>query len=266
MSEDNSIPLGKVTEVKKLHELVTWHVDVKLHGKKGTMADTYNRAGIVVDGGAYYAHILSARDMEPIGSHIRLTLDDPLDDERRDMAYDYRAGGSDEYLWRIRINSTGEEESEAVMTFDNINSLPDTYDLILIDPSTGSHQHVKPDMTVNVSLNGETETTYLLKAAAHLDEESIDEENTPEPFGIQVVGPNPFNPSATIRFGLEQPGKVTVKVYNINGQVVETLINDELDAGAHELKFNGKNLATGLYFIELQSGGRRDVRKMTLLK
>jgi hypothetical protein len=78
--------------------------------------------------------------------------------------------------------------------------------------------------------------------------------------------PNPFNPATTIRYALPARSFVTLSVYNTLGQQVTTLVNDTQEAGYHEVRFDGVNLASGVYFYRLQTGGFVQTRKMLLLE
>lgn len=78
--------------------------------------------------------------------------------------------------------------------------------------------------------------------------------------------PNPFNPSTTINFNLPRPTEVTLEVFNNLGQKVTTLVNGRLNAGDHEVKFEGNNLSSGIYFYRLTTDNFSQKRKMVLLK
>ena len=79
--------------------------------------------------------------------------------------------------------------------------------------------------------------------------------------------PNPFNPATVVRFAVPTAQQATLKIYNSAGQEVATLFNGMADAGRmYELSFDGSQLASGVYFSILQSGGKQDVKKMTLLR
>jgi hypothetical protein len=78
--------------------------------------------------------------------------------------------------------------------------------------------------------------------------------------------PNPFNNSTTIPFELPQSGHATLKVYDINGRLVKTLVDAPLEQGSHLLTFTADNLASGTYFVSLSAGGFRAVKKMVYLK
>lgn len=78
--------------------------------------------------------------------------------------------------------------------------------------------------------------------------------------------PNPFNPSTTIRYELKVEGNVSLKVYDILGREVSTLVNERQGAGGHSVVFDAKKFASGVYFYTLRSGGFVKTEKMILLK
>lgn len=92
--------------------------------------------------------------------------------------------------------------------------------------------------------------------------------NSPGPgaFRLDQNYPNPFNSSTTITYGLPQDSYVTLDIYNILGQLVSRLVNEQQDTGQHQATFNGSNLASGVYFYHLAVTGFTSVRKMLLLK
>ncbi len=83
--------------------------------------------------------------------------------------------------------------------------------------------------------------------------------------------PNPFNPETTIRFGLSKSSKVNLNIYNIKGQLVKQLVNGSMDQGYHKVKWNGddnngRKVASGVYFYNLETPGKSLAHKMLLLK
>lgn len=78
--------------------------------------------------------------------------------------------------------------------------------------------------------------------------------------------PNPFNPSTVIEFSLPKQSQVSLKVFNVLGQEVASLVNETMAAGSHSVTFNASNLATGLYFYKLTAGSFSSVKKMMLVK
>ncbi len=95
---------------------------------------------------------------------------------------------------------------------------------------------------------------------------------SPEEYRLEQNYPNPFNPNTTIQYTLPINRKVSIKIYNVNGQLVNTLVNNKLvSAGTHKVMWNGKNknglqVSTGMYFYSLEWAGMKKVKSMTLLK
>jgi hypothetical protein len=88
----------------------------------------------------------------------------------------------------------------------------------------------------------------------------------PEEFGLQTAYPNPFNPKLTIRYGLTNEAQTTVKILNLRGQVVSILNNVLQDAGSYELQWQADAFSSGIYFVQVISGEKRDLRKVLLVK
>jgi hypothetical protein len=88
----------------------------------------------------------------------------------------------------------------------------------------------------------------------------------PGAFELSQNYPNPFNPATTIQFHLPFAIPMTLKIYNLMGQEVATLIDQTLAAGTHQVEFDAKELSSGIYFYQIQAGAFRDMKKMVLLK
>lgn len=85
-------------------------------------------------------------------------------------------------------------------------------------------------------------------------------------FELSQNYPNPFNPSTLIKFAIPQTSDVSLRIYNILGQEVRTLVNREMKAGSYEVTFNANELASGIYFYSIQAGNYTATKKMMLLK
>jgi choice-of-anchor A domain-containing protein/uncharacterized repeat protein (TIGR01451 family)/TQXA domain-containing protein len=125
----------------------------------------------------------------------------------------------------------------------------------------------------SILLNKETGTLYAGTSSGQIlktDFEAItDVENTeelPTEFELSQNYPNPFNPSTTIKFKLKENGRFTLKIYNILGQVVTTLLDEEMIAGSHQITFNAANFASGIYIYQLAGDNVNLVKKMVLLR
>ncbi|MCX8057325.1 MAG: M20/M25/M40 family metallo-hydrolase [Ignavibacteria bacterium] len=88
----------------------------------------------------------------------------------------------------------------------------------------------------------------------------------PKEFVLSQNYPNPFNPKTTINFKLPEDAKVTLKVYDIHGRIVETLIDENKNAGNHSINFDGSKYSSGIYFYELSAGKYKAIKKMMLVK
>jgi|WetSurMetagenome_2_1015567.scaffolds.fasta_scaffold08160_3 hypothetical protein len=97
----------------------------------------------------------------------------------------------------------------------------------------------------------------------------IENENTlitPEDYSLEQNFPNPFNPNTRIQYQVSSISQVTLKVYDVLGNEVVVLVNEEKPAGSYEVEFNAASLSSGIYFYKLQAGSFVDTKKMILLK
>jgi hypothetical protein len=78
--------------------------------------------------------------------------------------------------------------------------------------------------------------------------------------------PNPFNPRTTIAYKLPKNGIVSIKVYDVTGREVATIVNENKPAGSYQAVFNGENFSSGIYFYVLRAGDFMQAKKLVLLK
>jgi len=97
----------------------------------------------------------------------------------------------------------------------------------------------------------------------NVEKEKID---FPKDFFLSQNYPNPFNPTTSIEFTLPKSAYVELKVYNILGKVVSILVSKKLNQGTHTYKFDGSNLASGVYYYRIEAGNFVQTRKMVYLK
>lgn len=118
----------------------------------------------------------------------------------------------------------------------------------------------------NVKLDGPVDEDLLIGVEAVSSADNI-----PEEYTLEQNYPNPFNPATAIRFTMPKAGAVTLKIYNMLGQEVKTLINNEIAAGTYEANWDGdtnfgNKAASGVYIYKLEAGNFKAARKMLLLK
>ncbi len=102
---------------------------------------------------------------------------------------------------------------------------------------------------------GEAQTT---------DVEQFDQ--IPTEFSLKQNYPNPFNPSTTIEFSIPKESFVELKVFNVLGKEVATLVNENYSAGSYKSNFDASNLSSGIYFARISAGSFMETKKMILTK
>jgi probable HAF family extracellular repeat protein len=119
---------------------------------------------------------------------------------------------------------------------------------------------------VGYGLNGATgqDEGYLLAVSgtSPVDETQINLEN----FTLNQNYPNPFNPSTTIRYSIPEFSFASIKVYDVLGKEIATLVNEEKPAGSYEINFDAIGLSSGIYFYKLQAGSFVETKKMILIR
>lgn len=88
----------------------------------------------------------------------------------------------------------------------------------------------------------------------------------PNGFNLAQNFPNPFNPSTTIEFSIPEKNNVSLKIYNMNGQVVTMLVNGEYSAGTHKIQWNATDFASGVYFYTLNTNNFSQTKRLVLIK
>lgn len=94
------------------------------------------------------------------------------------------------------------------------------------------------------------------------------EENIEVPSESELIQnyPNPFNPTTVISFKLAESGLTSLKVYDILGREVSTLLNENMTSGTHKISFNASNLSSGIYIYQLTTETGSQSKRMTLIK
>ncbi len=114
----------------------------------------------------------------------------------------------------------------------------------------------------------EVPVMFLKVAASTLPTTAVTESGNalPEKFALNQNYPNPFNPSTQITYSIPRAANVKMVVYNVLGQIVATLVNENQNAGTHTVNFHASNLSSGVYFYSINAGNYSDVKKMVLMK
>jgi hypothetical protein len=129
-------------------------------------------------------------------------------------------------------------------------------------------QDIIPATEVDLSLIGE-ESFFLPGFKTEIIDEIVsveDDIGQPAKFSLYQNYPNPFNPSTKIRFRISEFEFVSLKVYDVLGNEIAILVNEEKPPGSYEIEFNASSLASGIYFYSVQAGTFVDTKKMILMK
>jgi len=137
----------------------------------------------------------------------------------------------------------------------------------------GSNDNDDTDMyrmiyVLNGVSNDAVDDTFGITRSKYLTDVNSSETPLPTSFALEQNYPNPFNPETVISYQLAASSFVTLKVYDILGNEIASLVNEEQPAGTHQVKFSGKNrdFSSGIYFYQLRAGDFVQTKKMILLK
>ena len=149
---------------------------------------------------------------------------------------------------------------------------------VLVDPVTGSEDLLQirfrildPTQTAFVELNGVEISDAFGRITNLTAVESQDLKQIPNSFELGQNYPNPFNPETVIPFSVPEPGHLTISIFNVLGQEVAMLVDGNVGAGYHRIVWDGTDhyghdVASGLYFIRMESVAFKSVKKMMYLK
>ena len=181
--------------------------------------------------------------------------------------------GPDSTLWYSQDNSYGQggpdQKDNALVVFDFKKMqytyvwMPDPDDSLYTGPR-GVAFSPSGDTAYVACWNGGVIWRYVRGTTGV--EENIVDGQIPKDYELLQNYPNPFNPSTTITFALKKATKVELRVYDLMGREVATLVNQKLPAGKHSVTFDASNLPSGTYFYRLKVDGRVLSRKMMLVK
>ena len=149
-----------------------------------------------------------------------------------------------------------DESGNIVAVINSTGSNPFT----LTAPSAGTYK-------VNAGYKSPSkrwDSTTVTIALTDIGENLI--ESTPHTFKLNNNYPNPFNPSTKISYSIPKQSRVTLKVFDLIGNEVSTLVSEEMAAGNHEVEFDASKLGSGVYLYKLQAGNFIETKKMILLK
>ncbi|RPI18095.1 MAG: T9SS C-terminal target domain-containing protein [Ignavibacteriae bacterium] len=149
------------------------------------------------------------------------------------------------------------------VTVTNLDTSPE--DSVLLE----SNPFVLPVLINNKNIINLNSSSYIDIPVVNTSQDisgNTNSTNSALEFKLSQNYPNPFNPVTLIEYSIPVQGKVELKIYDILGKEVKTLVNEFKEAGTHNVMFNASELASGVYFYKIISGSFRDVKRMVLVK
>ncbi len=172
-------------------------------------------------------------------------------------AYSWGSATDKDYA-TIKYNSSGVQQW--VQTYNGPGNSIDAINSIAVD---GSGNVYVTGTSVGDGTDADYATIKYSQAATGVYQTSFD---MPENYFLSQNYPNPFNPTTVIKYSIKDAGMVSLKVYNILGQEVATLVNKVQIQGLYEVEFNAQHLTSGIYFYRLTVGSFSEAKKLLLLK
>lgn len=217
------------------------------------------------------------KEAPAIGDYVSLWIDN-RNWKKFSGAYtvDMRSGGSDGCAWDIVVDYSLEKPAGLLtMKFQQQTNLPDDWLMYLFDSSEDIAINLKDrsEISLNPVAGKPSRKPYKLAIGteAFVLQNSDEIPLVPLEFELFQNYPNPFNAATTISFNLPRRMNVSVKIYNILGQFVKTLVDEEIRGGNHKIYWDSRNnqgnlISTGVYIIRMQSKDKVAVKKLLMIK
>jgi len=191
---------------------------------------------------------------------------------RADFCSDFRPLNSQGEVWYFNINS-----SDRIVDFRlrNIENLPANFRVVLFDAKYRNRYHLSEGQRVSLrdlSPGEDNRFVLLVGTDSFIEAESGNVVlMQPSDHALLENYPNPFNPETYIRYRLASSAKVSLKIYNLLGQEVASLVDEFQPAGFYEVRWNGRTrsggqAASGIYFFTINAGEFTRTQKMILLR
>jgi hypothetical protein len=175
--------------------------------------------------------------------------------------------GTTSWVNQEKINSTYNSQNSPLTTlyqlwntgtgWENTSYIMDTY-----DANNNLSERVVQNWDGAAWVNFGRQTGFIWKLITDVG----DDELLVNEFKLFNNYPNPFNPSTTIKFNVPSISEVTIRIYDVLGNEIETLVNQEKTAGTYEVEFNSEGISSGIYLYRITAGDFTQTKKMILLK
>lgn len=190
-------------------------------------------------------------------------LETGLSDPYKQLAVDYRSSINDGQTFNLKIKNT---TKKAVKLFaDGIENFSN-YEVYLLDKNLNKFYNLNEKNEISLSpVHEKYEYQLLIGNESFID--NIKKGNVTTEYAVYQNYPNPFNPTTLIKYQIPDNNTlVELKVFNILGKEVKTIVNELQDSGMHEVEFNASSLSSGVYFYTIKAGSYSATKKMIFMK
>jgi hypothetical protein len=154
------------------------------------------------------------------------------------------------------------------MNISGVEGVPAEHRVSLVTQDGTVDLRQVQQVAIRVGSDGETRLRLVVGDPAFVQES---ERSLPRPFALKAAYPNPFNPMTTVGFTLPKTSRVSLDIFDIRGHLVRHLVDEDFEAGLHEVPWNGlddssRSVSAGVYFSRMRSEGFEQTRKMTLVR
>ena len=142
-----------------------------------------------------------------------------------------------------------------------VDSIPntETYSWVVTAQDSSNECLIRISNVANGDIYDVSDATFTIDIISDVNNEL---NNIPTEFSLAQNYPNPFNPSTTIKYAVPQTSNINIKVYDMTGQEVASLVNEMKEAGTYEIKFDARNLASGIYIYRMIADNFTSVREL----
>jgi len=175
---------------------------------------------------------------------------------------EHRPGIGEGQSFELQIKNTTNKKANLVVT--GIEKFSD-YEIFLVDEKLKKFYDLKNQNEIEISGSHQKSEFSLLIGNQNFIK-AYKDNYTPTEFALYQNYPNPFNPTTFIRYQVPRKTNVSIKIYDILGNLIKILVNEIKEEGYYEVEFDGSALSSGMYLYEFESGLTRSIKKMTLLK
>jgi len=236
--------------------------------------DTENYAGVAPASNDHHDDN-DLTEPPPIGEYVSVYF--PHEEWQKPLARysnDMRSSANPNQRWRFVVESNIANQL-VNLRFDKLQEIDPSLQIFLVDEALNFKQNLRENAAYQYQPRSHELTkafTLIVGKDDFVAEQTASAQGVPENFVLEQNFPNPFNPETAIRFGLPQQSVVTIKIYDLAGREIATVLDRvELAAGRHQRVWDGRDaqgrvVPSGIYFYRLAAGSFVTTKKLTLMK